>query len=65
VKYNYNLDVLVQNADHYFATLQVSKDGKEIIFNNLKPQEYKQIKEADIDGDSHYNDQKKKKEEEK
>merc|ERR1712216_950406 len=37
VKYNYNLDVLVQNADHYFATLQISKDGKQIIFNNLKP----------------------------
>jgi hypothetical protein len=42
-KYNYSLASLVQNQDHYFATIQLSKDGKKLMVENLKPNEYKVV----------------------
>jgi hypothetical protein len=42
LKYNYTLDKY-QNFDHFFATLRLSQDGKQLLIHNLKPNGYKLV----------------------
>ena len=39
LKYNYTIDKYL-NMDHFFSTLRLSEDGKQMLIYNLKPDGY-------------------------